>query len=185
MPTPYQIYLVVVFVFLAGCTTVAPNYQPSMENVGALRNQRPAQVKLGDFVAADKDKVNNLTIRGGSFVSPYGESYVQYLREALRQELMMAGLLSDGGSVEVSGNLLKNEFDASGVNLGYAVMEAQLTVKKDGAVRYAKTKSVRHEWESAFAAMIAVPRAHQNYAITVQKLLSSFYADTEFQQALK
>lgn len=174
-------------VFLSGCTTVAPNFQPSMENVGALRNQRPAQVKVGAFAAggADKEKVNQLTIRGGSFVSPYGESYVEYLREALRQELSMAGLLNENAVVEVSGVLMRNEFDASGISLAYAVIEAQLTVKNNGVVRFNKTKSIRHEWESAFAGMVAIPKAHQNYSIAVQKLLASFYADKDFQKALK
>ncbi len=172
---------------LSGCASVAPNYQPSMANVGTLKNQRPAQVKVGAFTAGgrEKDKVNNLTIRGGSFVSPYSESYVEYLREALRQELSMAGLLGDNTDVELSGVLFKNEFDASGFSLGYGVMEAQLTVKKNGAVRYNKTKSVRHEWESSFAGMVAIPKAKENYSIVVQKLLASFYGDPEFQKALK
>lgn len=177
----------VVLVVLFGCTTVAPPYQPSMQNVGTLQRQRPAQVKVGDFVAAgeQKEKINQLTIRGGTFLSPYKESYVEYLREALRQELSLAGMLNDNAAVEVSGAFLRNEFDASGVSLAFAVMEARLTVKNNGIVRYSKTKSVRHEWESAFAAFTAVPKAHQNYAVSVQKLLRSFYDDVDFQKALK
>lgn len=174
-------------VFLSACTTTAPSYQPSMENIGALKNQRPGQIKVGAFAAEgnDKDKVNALTIRGGAFLSPYGGSYVEYLREALREELKLAGLLNDNADVEVSGALLRNEFDASGLSIAFAVMEARLTVKKNGVVRYSRQKSVRHDWESAFAAMVAVPKAHQNYSITVQKLLASFYADADFQKALK
>ena len=172
---------------LSGCASVAPTYQPSMANVGTLKDQRPAKVKVGAFTAdgPEKNKVNNLTIRGGGFTSPYNESYVEYLREALRQELSMAGLLADNTDVELSGVLFKNEFDASGLSLGYGIMEAQLTVKKDGAVRYDKKKSVRHEWESSFAGMIAIPKARENYAVVVQKLLASFYNDPEFQKALK
>ncbi len=182
----YGIWTVVV-VLLSGCATTAPPYQPSMENVGTLQNHRPAQVKVGGFTAGKKEgeKVNQLTIRGGAFASPYGGSYVEYLREALREELRLAGLLNDKSEIEVSGALLRNEFDASGVTLGHATMEAELTVKKNGAVRYRKTKSMRHEWESAFAGMVAIPRAHQNYSITIQKLLASFYTDADFQKAIK
>jgi len=97
----------------------------------------------------------------------------------------MAGLLADNTDVELSGVLFKNEFDASGLSLGYGIMEAQLTVKKDGAVRYDKKKSVRHEWESSFAGMVAIPKARLNYTVVVQKLLASFYNDPEFQKALK
>jgi hypothetical protein len=158
-----------------------------MTNVGTLKDQRPAKVKVGAFTAdgPEKNMVNSLTIRGGGFTSPYNESYVDYLREALRQELSMAGLLADNADVELSGVLLKNEFDASGFTLGYGVMEARITVKKAGAVRYDKKKSVRHEWESSFAGMVAIPKAKLNYEVVVQKLLASFYSDPEFQSALK
>lgn len=180
-------YLITVALILSGCASVAPNYQPSIANVGTLKDQRPAKVKVGAFTAdgPEKDKVNILTIRGGSFVSPYKESYVEYLREALRQELSMAGLLDDNANVELSGVLFKNEFDASGTSLAYAVIEARITVKKNGAIRYDERKSVRHEWESAFAGMTAIPRAQQNYTVIVQKLLASFYNDPKFQKALK
>ncbi len=174
-------------VILSGCASVAPTYQPSIENVGTLKDLRPAQVKLGTFRASKQGegKVDKLTIRGAPFKSPYNESYVEYLREALRQELSMAGLLADNADLELSGVLFKNEFDASGMSVGYGVMEAQMTVKKNGAIRYQSRKSVRHEWESSFAGAVAIPKAKQNYAVVVQKLLASFYNDPEFQKALK
>lgn len=172
-------------VFLGGCATVAPPYQPSMENVQSLKAAGP--VKVGTFVAggADKAKIDALTIRGGAFNSPYKGSYAEYLREGLRLELSMAGVLDDRSGTEISGVLLKNEIDASGTSVAHAAMQAQMVVRKNGQVRYDKTKSVRHDWESAFAAMTAVPKAHQNYQITVQKLLGSFYSDNDFQRALK
>lgn len=179
--------VVAILILLSGCASVAPTYQPSMPNVGILKDQRPAKVKVGSFIAEgpERDTVNHLTIRGGSFTSPYNDSYVEYLREAFRQELSMADLLADNSDLEFSGVLYKNEFDASGISLGYAIMEAQLTIKMNGVVRYNKKKSVRHEWESAFAGMIAIPKARENYTVVVQKLLNSFYTDPEFQKSLK
>ena len=180
------LYLMVLAILLSGCSTAAPKYQPSMENVGTLQNSKFSQVKVGTFVAGgkDKSKVNELSIRGGSFVSPFNGSYPEYLRDALRQEFSMVGILNDSSDLEISGVLLKNEIDVA-VGTGSAALEAQITIRKQGAVRYDKVKSVRHEWESAFAAMIAVPKAHQNYPITFQKLLADFYNDAEFRQALK
>ncbi len=188
MKIRYRICLVIAaLLILPGCASVAPTYQPSIENVSTLKDQRPAKVKVGAFAASgpEQNKINNLTIRGGEFTSPYNGSYVEYLREALRQELSMGGLLADDTDVELSGVLFKNEFDASGITLGYGIMEAQLTVKKNQAVRYDKKKSVRHEWESSFVGMVAIPKAKENYAVIVQKLLASFYNDPDFQKALK
>lgn len=170
--------------FLSGCATTVPKFQPSMNNVSSLQNEHLGQVRVGEFTAADA-KVNQLTIRGGALNSPYGGSYAAYFRQALRQELSLAGLLRDDAKVEVSGVLLRNELDASGFSKAHADIEARLKVSQGGGVRYDKSKSIHHEWESSFAAAIAVPKAHQNYSIAVQKLLRSFYDDADFQKALQ
>jgi len=42
---------------LSGCASVAPTYQPSMTNVGTLKDQRPAKVKVGAFTADGPEKI--------------------------------------------------------------------------------------------------------------------------------
>lgn len=182
-----RVIAAMVFMLVAGCTTTAPTYQASFENVQKLKNGGTTTVKVGTFTAdsINKDKIEKLTIRGGSFLSPYDGSYVSYLREAVRQEFYDAGRLSDTSGVVISGVLLKNEIDASGMNIGTAGISAQFTVSKDNQIRYNKVMSATHEWESAFAAANAVPKAHQNYPVVIQKLLGSLYGDMEFQKAMK
>ena len=182
-----RVIAVMVSVLVAGCTTTAPTYQASFENVQKLKSVSTVPVKIGIFTADsnNKDRVENLTIRGGSFLSPYDGSYASYLREALRQEFYDAGRLSDTSNVVITGVLLNNEIDASGFSIGTAAISAQFTVSKDSQVRYNKIMLATHQWESAFAAANAVPKAHQNYPVVVQKLLSNLYGDVEFQKATK
>lgn len=179
--------LIVCLMFMYGCSTTAPKYQASFENVQKLKSAGKFQVNVGTFTpdSNNKDSVEKLSIRGGSFLSPYNDSYASYLREALRQELYDAGGLSDTSSVVITGVLLKNEIDASGINIGTAAVSAQFTVSKDNQVRYSKVKSASHQWESAFAAANAIPKAHQNYPVAIQNLLGLLYEDAEFQKALK
>lgn len=178
---------VIVATVASGCSLAAPKYNAKFENVQTLRGAGLGSAKVGDFVAdpAAKRDVNRLTIRGGSYVSPYNGSFVAYLQEAIRQELYDARLLDPNAAIEISGVLMRNELDGSGINVGIAEIEARFVVRRDGQVRYDKVKSARHEWESAFAGATAIPRAQQQYPTVVEKLLTTLYSDPDFVSALK
>jgi len=75
---------------LTACTTVAPQYQPVPANIARLREAGFQPVKIGAFTAADPalaNMLNHPTIRGGPYLSPYQDSYVEYLRQALISEM--------------------------------------------------------------------------------------------------
>jgi len=116
--------------------------------------------------------------------SPYG-SYGNYLGEAVKQELQMAGKLSTDAVIEVTGVLLKNSIDISGLGTGYGDIEARFVVKKGSVVRYDQIKKAHTEFESAFAGAIAIPRGRDEYLRLVQRLLATLYADQSFIEALK
>lgn len=174
-------------VVLSACSTVAPKYVPTPDNVNRLRDVGADSIKLGAFQAdpASAGAVNSLSIRGGSYVSPYEGSYVNYLKEALRAELNDARLLDPSASVEIAGVLVRNELNAAGFSTANALIEARFTVKRGDQVRYDKVKSAKYEWESSFVGGIAIPRAQQNYPVVVQKLLADLYLDPEFVLAIK
>jgi len=172
---------------LTACTTMAPKYTPTPDNVNRLRDAGAEGVKVSDFLAnpAPGSDVNHLSIRGGSYVSPYSESYVKYLQEALRQELDDARLINPAATVEIGGVLLRNELNAAGFSTADAQIEARFTVTRGGKVVYDKVHSAKYEWESSFVGAIAIPRAQQNYPIVVQKLLTALYSDLAFLTAIK
>lgn len=172
---------------MTACSTIAPKYTPAPEHVNALRDAGMEPLKLGDFTTDAKGgkDVNQLSIRGGAYVSPFEGSFVRYLREALRQELDDARLLDEHAAVELSGVLIRNELNAAGVSTANAVIEARFVVKRGGEVRYDKVKSATYEWESSFMGNVAIPRAQQNYPTVVQKLLKGLYVDPEFIAATK
>ncbi len=80
--------------------------------------------------------------------------------------------------------LLENNVDV-GIGTGVGTISARFVVKRDDAVRYDQVKTVRSEWDSSFAAAIAVPRATQQYPLIVQKLLGELYADPAFISAIR
>jgi hypothetical protein len=169
--------------FTSACSLTAPQYTTSLQNVQALKNAGNYHASVGNFAAAPgADKP--ISMRGSSMSSPYQNSYAAYLQEAVKQELSLAGKMSSDTTIEISGTLNKNDLDASGFSKGYGGIEARFVVKKGQAVVYDAVKSASIEWESSFAAAVALPKAQQTYPDLVAKLLTTLYADADFAKAL-
>lgn len=179
-----SITLLVIILIVSGCSSIAPNYQSDFKTVNGLKNNNLHSMKSGEFTEKDKT-VNDITIRGGEMSSPYDKSFGKYLKKALEEELKQASLWDKSSNFEVSGILLKNELDGSGMNIGTADISAKFVVKKNRKVIYSKTHTIHHEWESAFAGMTAIPRAQNNYVTAIQKLLKAFFLDKELLVTLK
>lgn len=173
-------------IFSSGCAMVAPQYSASLDNVQALKDAGNYTAKVGEFQAGkDKAYANPISIRGSTLMSPYNNSYANYVAEALKQELSFAKKLSPDAGTEITGIVLKNDIDATGVNVGITEIEARFIVRRADQVRYDQVKAVKHEFPSSFAGAIAIPKAVQEYSVAVQKLLSLVYKDQAFVDALK
>lgn len=163
----------------------APRYTASIDNVQKLKDGAIQPARVGTFRAdPEKDNAKTISLRGSSLASPYNNSYAEYLAEALKQELSMAGKLAPDAQIEVSGALQKNDISIP-ISTGTGDITARFIVTRGGAVRYDQVKSIHDQWESSFVGAIAIPRAQEQYPVMVQKLLAELYADPAFIQALK
>lgn len=172
--------------FMTGCSTPAPQYSASLDNVAALKQGGDAKAKVGTFMTVKaKGNANPISLRGTAMTSPYQGSYANYVTEALKQELTTAGKYAADASTEITGTLLKNDLDASGINTGDGNIEVRFVVKNSDGVKFDKVKSVKHQWESSFAGYTAIPRAMEQYPILVRKLLAELYADPDFAASIK
>jgi hypothetical protein len=178
--------LLVATVLAAGCAAPAPLYQSSFDNTLVLKRVS-GKAKVGEFTVPEDQRaaINKISLRADSMTSPYNDSYAEYLREALKQELREAGRLDENADLEVNGVLLKNSVDAWDFKVGTARLSARFVVRKGTAVRYDNIVSVDHQWPSSFPAMIAVPTARDNYPLAVQKLIKQLLADPRFTAVLK
>jgi hypothetical protein len=170
----------------AGCTMVAPHYSPALDNVQKLKDAQLAPAKVGAFKSEPgKGNANPISIRGSTLDSPYGGSYANYLAEALKQELSLAGKFAPDSQVEISGAIRKNDMSAAGASKASGDIEARFTVTRAGTVRYDQVKSIHDEWDSSFVGSVAIPRAQAQYPVIVQKLLGVLFDDPAFLEALK
>ena len=168
-----------------GCAMTAPQYSASIDNVQKLKDASVSPAKVGTFLSKQEaGNENPISLRGNKMSSPYGDSYANYLSEALKQELSLAGKLSAGAETEVTGVLLKNNLDAA-IGTGMGDIRARINVKRSGQLVYDKEKAAHAEWESSFIGATAIPKAQQAYVPLVQKLLSELYADPDFLKALR
>jgi hypothetical protein len=171
---------------MTGCATKAPPYQPSIDNVNALKRGGASTAGVGSFATQPgAPGAASLQLRAVSMTPPSGSSYAQYLEDALKAELEMAQRLNPKGNTVITGTLLKNNINAGGFSTNDGEVEARFVVRRDGAVRFEKTKRGTAQWDSHFVGNIAIPKAQQSYTLIVQSLLASLYADPEFQAAIR
>ncbi len=184
MNYPRKFAFLLPLALLAACSVVATPYSPSVSNIQTLKAASPAATHVSSF--SDKESDANrypVAVRANRMKSPVGGSFAAYISNALTQDLTYAGAVSPSATVQLDGVLLENNVDV-GIGTGVATISARFIVKRDNAVRYDAVKTVRGEWDSSFAAAIAVPRATQQYPLVVQKLLAELYADPAFVSAI-
>ncbi len=189
MKIKFLVSLAAVSVFiLSGCSTIAPQYSGSRENVEALQSMPPTKLSVGRFYD-DHNPANNekLNLRGlNTMSSAYGETYAGYVEQALRQDLTIADRYSSESSLMITGVLKKNNLDiSSSFATGTSICEVEFSVMQNKNSIYKKTLTQNHEWESSFVGAIAIPKAKEEYTVTVQKIINKLFKDQEFIEAMK
>ena len=170
----------------SGCTHMAPAYSSPVANVDAAA-KLPAPVAVGTFTfkAGEEAKLNNVGARADSYNAPTHGSYAEYIQEGAKSDLRTAGKLSDSAPRVLTGVVERNDLSAAGMNTNDAHITVRFKLAQGSRVDYEKAVTADNEWESSFLGAIAIPRAIQNYVVTVQKVLLQLYTDPEFSGALK
>lgn len=169
---------------LAGCAAVAPNYSTSPESTQKLQAAQVQPAKVGEFTAEATAANKSISLRASS-MEPAQGTYSKYLADAVKTELELVKLYSAASPTEISGVLIRNEMNTGVAVAGDGLIEAKFVVRRDGSVRFDKTKMAKIEWDSNFFGAVAIPRARQEYSRLVQKLLAELFADPDFIAALK
>jgi hypothetical protein len=180
---------ILLLVLLSGCAQVPMGEAvPSIANIQKIKSIGMKPVALGKF-SADKQKGEAfdtvINIRSNSLFSPYEKSFSLYLKETLSAELTAAGLLDASSSIVVSGVLLANKLDASGITEGTGKLSADFTVMKADSLVYRKTLTAESTWKSSFVGMIAIPAAINEYTQLYRSLVTKLLEDVEFHQAVR
>jgi hypothetical protein len=178
--------LLVVLLSAGACSTKAPVYQASVENVQTLYGLGPVRAAVGTVKLDERGGgVDRISVRGLSIESPYPGGYAEHLAEALRADLAAAGKLDPKAPKIINAVMTVNRLDASGVSVATAEVAARFTVSEGSRVLYEKHHEAKHEWESSFMGALAAMNAIQHYNVTLQKLVGRLFSDAAFKQALE
>ena len=169
---------------MSACSLTAPMYQPSTANSNALQSINNTKLSASDFTSKNKE-TDNLSLRGGSLVSPYDKSYSKYLTKALEEELKLAGVWDKNANVQISGELIDNQLDISSFSIGTASITAKFLVTRNNTRVYEKEFTAKHEWPSSFMGATAIPAGQINYPVVIQKLFGKLFNDKEFINAVQ
>ena len=169
---------------ISGCATTTPNYNTSPASAQQLQAARVQPAKVGDFTA-DKGAANTSITLRASTMEPAQGTYAKYLADAIKNELELVKLYSPASTTEISGVLIRNEMNTGLAATGEGLMEAKFVVRRNGTVRFDKTKQAQITWDSNFIGAIAIPRAQREYPRLVQALVAELFADADFVAALK
>lgn len=101
----------------------------------------------------------------------------------MQTDLAAGGKLDAASARVLTGVVEKNDLSAAGIVTNQATVAVRFKLADAQRTRYEKTISVNDEWESSFMGAIAIPRAIQNYVVSIQKLIGKLFADPEFAAA--
>lgn len=168
------------FLLTACETTSSSPYKASTQNVIGLKStlaSRGATVRLAEFTSAsgvpDKPMCRGL---GPVDVAP-GKTLPQFVREAMQEELFLAGAYDDAANVAVRARIDAVEMDS----FGTGAWRLTMTVSSDRDPSGYQV-STDYPFASSFSAISACRNAANAFGPAVQDLLGKVVRDRRFAQ---
>ncbi|KWA16322.1 hypothetical protein WT41_10375 [Burkholderia territorii] len=156
-----------------GCVTPAPVYQLSIANQMALMKV-PSTARYQVVRGAEPADIQT-HVRSLSIAAPADGSWTSYLKEALRIELVSAGLYSADAPAVLTASL-------SDVHVldGHADLAGRFVVSDGRAVIYDKVLRAQTKWDVQFIGVLAARDGMMQATAIFQSLLHQLFDDPEF-----
>ena len=172
--------LIISMAIMSGCSTfTAPRYSTEADNTMALRT-----IEIGDITVANFSDAATFSrsCRGsGPIAPPDGVTFAEYVREALADELKVAGLYDDDQSprITLSGSIDSLDFSSSRSVTG-GKWNILLTLNSSNG----KSMSVQehYEFESGFGYVTACKQTAEAFMGAVQNLIGKIVSSEDFKQ---
>lgn len=171
---------------LFGCATLlTPSYSPDYETLDKLKKLNLQKMAVGDFEPRNPNSpLNKISLRAASLRAPEG-AFSIYLENAIRSDLKEIGIFDQASSAKLDATIIKNDIDISGISKGSGILEAKLTVSKNGNPTFNKIYAATTNFESSFAGAVAIGIGQKEYSSLVRAFLKKVYSDPEFIQAVQ
>ena len=160
---------------MSGCSTYSANrYAISVDNVTELRTLSGTEIGVGNFSAATPGRTEIMCRGVGPITTPDGESFENFIRKALVDELRMAEVYSKNGGVILSGNLDAIDFSSNTGN-----WDISLTVSSSNGESLSVSES--YEYKTSFYGETACNQTAQALMPAVQNIIGKIVSNSKFQ----
>lgn len=170
--------------FISGCSIKGNVFTPNFNSINDLKDNDLKSVGVKNNNGGNRTYEVSLGRGSNVMTSPYGGTFQEYLEIALKEELKQSSIYDETSNIKIITTLLKNTLD-TGLSIGTADLSANFIIQVENKEVFNRTYTIKHEWESSFAAMTAIPTTIENYPIAIQKLIDKFLLDTDVIKILK
>lgn len=169
-------------VYIPGFRTYSANaYSPSAQNVALLRDLKQAfpSIRIAGFSSYAPGETTLVCRLSYPVFLPGKMPYEVYLAEAMRAELMEAGIYAEDASVGLNGHLVAMDFSSFGT--GKWTIEATFSVEGKEPV------TIKHEYSYSVAAgaVQACNDVSRALVPAMQDFLHVVYSDPRFKDLLR
>lgn len=175
----YGIIVAAIAISFTGCGLKTAEYAMSADNVTELRKIANKKIAVDSFSAVSTGEKHIMCRLAETISTPRGESFSDYIEDALKTELKMAGLYDQSSKLRLSGKLIKIYGSSM---LGDAYWEVELEVKSsNGKSIQVHTK---REYPSAFLAYTACNNMASSFSPTIRQLITDIINHKDFNSLL-
>jgi len=160
---------------LTGCGIKTSDYSVSADNVQKLRSYKDVKLGLNTFTANNKNESTVLCRAAETIETPNDEPFEKYIEDALRDELIMAGIYDKNADLKLSGNL-KKVYASSMIGDAYWSFDIKVTSSNGKSIDLES----KNEYGSAFLAYTACNNMGSSFAPSVKKLIKDILNHPQF-----
>jgi hypothetical protein len=111
--------------------------------------------------------------------TPKGESYEEYVTDALIEELQMAGVYDPKADIKISGNI-KDVYGSSMLGNAYWSIDATVSSSNGETI----TVNTKREYPSAYAGATACKNMASSFSPTVEEFINDIITHEKFDKLL-
>jgi hypothetical protein len=177
-----MLFIAVLCVMSTACAHVSPQYSASAVDVEEIRlvSNGTSKISVGNFTAA-KDVESSITCRGEGPVSPpNNKTFQAYFRDALVEELNIAGILSETSDRNLTATLDRINFSSAMTGGDWDI---SMTFSSKGVEPF--VISIIYPFDSSFVAATACQQVAEALPQATQKLISELIKHPSFKSLIR
>ncbi len=163
-----------------GCGIKTSEYNVSADNVQTLRDYKDLKLDVSNFTATNSGESSVMCRLAETISTPKGETFSEYIKDALVSELKMAGVYDKNSDLKISGNLDKIY---GSTMFGNAYWEISVTITSTNGKSL--TVNTKRDYPSSYLASTACNNMGTSFSPTIKQLIGDIINHKNFSELLR